>query len=60
MQYVVRMRITAGYTQIVEAENEEEAKTLAWDTGDFGDAHDIDGEFISCEIFDEEQEGTGL
>jgi len=53
MQYVVRMRISAGYTQIVEAENEEEAKEIAWDIGDFGDAHDVDGEFVSCEPFEE-------
>lgn len=47
--YLVRMRITAAYEKEIEAENEEEAKEIAWDIGDFGDAHDIDGEFVSCE-----------
>ena len=27
---------------IVEAESEEEAEELAWDSADFGDAYDID------------------
>jgi len=48
MTYEVLMRISAAYRKVVDAENEEEAKDIAWDEGDFGEAFDIDGEFVSC------------
>lgn len=56
-KYRVRMRITAAYETEVEADTLEEAKEIAWDSGDFGDAYDIDGEFVACEEIEEEEEG---
>lgn len=48
-QYLVRMKISGYYEKVVDADSVEEAKENAWDSGDFGDAHNIDGDFISCE-----------
>ena len=44
-QYLVRMKISGYYEKVVDADSVEDA----WDSGDFGDAHNIDGDFISCE-----------
>ena len=43
------MRISASYEKVVDADSAEEAKEYAWDSGDFGEAYNIDGDFVSCE-----------
>ena len=49
MKYLVRMRVEANYTRVVEAESEEDAYDIAWDEADFGEAYNAEGYKISCE-----------
>ena len=49
MIYTVCMRVNGRYVKTVEAASEEEAESIAWAEGDFGDLEDVDGDVVYFE-----------
>lgn len=45
-EYTIHMKVTCYYDVTVKANSFEEAKDLAWDAADFGNAYDVDCEYM--------------